>query len=752
MKYLFISVLFLLPYIIWGQQIKLPVEADGSMSKQFKLDDTLDYKGAVIEFKDKGKIVGRGVIKNAVIKASIHAQIFSPEIKLINVKTTDDRFSAKWFGATGNGSSDDYIPLQNALDYVCNNTSACKTLYFPGGKYRISKGLVAYRKKGAEYEQLNIRISGQTSGITANPISESVLLLDNNNSFCLALQEVYGAVVENLAFEGSNMLNYSLKQAFDPASKYIKSNQRDNRYSPYAGLVLDPFRDNVPEADRYPDFKTFYTNHSNGGSTSSTFRNMSISGFVVNILLTAGLTQNNESHLFDKIWLANCKVGFVTSNSQERNTRCTRMFFWNSVKTCFSNAGYGRSSGSMPFIDGCNIAGNVYQLFDFSGRIITYDVLYVNNLYAESLYRIGIIDTQRSKFTACNINFQDLSAIGLKERDFILVSPNPVEFDNCILVVFAGGKRFPLNIYGNKIRFNGSKINNLIAQAEDIGQYLDNINYDGVDLYNGNFFVMDIDYYRTSGYFVPARGVLPGRSITWYEGSSFKRYYQTRKITSPITKYLNSTKAVTVTVTGNKAKAFIPEWAGLKSLLGEVVTTKLAVQPAGYFKKYEGNLAIMRLASIDESGNAVFDNVIESMVSGNYMLRIMTHQVCDPIMLAKKNGQQLTNIVREGACAEFTPQAGSVVYMKDFGLVLGSNGRLLFNFPINDDPVILSNYMYEESGISYNVPDQVFPPGTLFTKGAIYKNSTQNNDVAGWICIKTGISGCKDYKPLFKTL
>lgn len=50
---------------------------------------------------------------------------------------TDGRYNAKWFGAKGNGSSDDRWFLQNLADYI--NSKGGGTLYMPKGVYNVSK-------------------------------------------------------------------------------------------------------------------------------------------------------------------------------------------------------------------------------------------------------------------------------------------------------------------------------------------------------------------------------------------------------------------------------------------------------------------------------------------------------------------------------------------------------------------------------------------------------------------------------------
>ncbi|MBO9561674.1 MAG: hypothetical protein J7621_02835, partial [Niastella sp.] len=397
--------------------------------------------GKRLVFRSGNKLTGSGTVNGGIIEAGYDQQIFATTLTVNPAGIATDKFSAKWIGAKGDNTADDTVALQKAIDCVIKNPGCGGHLFIPAGRYKTTKGLLVFKDVDANGapESVNIRISGSISAYIGDGF-ETVIACQHTDNFGLAIQRGKGCIVEYLNFIGPNQLNYSLATAWNPATTYkINSNIRDNAYSPFAGIVLDPFHQNMTGSDRYPGFESYYANVAgNGGSTDCKFYHCAVSGFYVGIILTPNYgTQNNESHLFDGIWLSNCREGFVTTNSQERQTKCTNFKIWNSVRTCFRTAGYGANRGDAPAIENLNVAGNIYELFYFVGAGGYFAHLRLKNIHAESFRRIGLLFANTAEIADSHFNIIP-AAYDQTVPDWF-VSGYKIKFTNTTIISYDGG-------------------------------------------------------------------------------------------------------------------------------------------------------------------------------------------------------------------------------------------------------------------------------------------------------------------------
>jgi hypothetical protein len=99
--------------------------------QQIAISGTLNVPaGKVIKFTNGSKFTGTATISGATIDAGYSYQIFDTTITLANCKVTGNLFSAKWYGATGNGIANDQPAIQKAGDTIISNATLPRTLYF----------------------------------------------------------------------------------------------------------------------------------------------------------------------------------------------------------------------------------------------------------------------------------------------------------------------------------------------------------------------------------------------------------------------------------------------------------------------------------------------------------------------------------------------------------------------------------------------------------------------------------------------
>jgi hypothetical protein len=737
------------------------IEFDYSEPVNITINSTLTIPtGKRMSFKNGNRFIGTGTITGGTIVASLDANLFATTLTLTNVGTQDGIFGAKWFGALGNGSADDYASLQKAIDYVVINGANVRTLMFVPGNYRITKGLLVLKDTNADGnpEQAVIKIAGFGTAYTGN--GEVVITCSHSDNFALAIQEGKNCIVENMVFNGPNILNYSLATAWNPETTYLASGSiRSNSQSPFAGIVLDPFGSSTVGANRYPGFESYYAGVlGNGGSTDCKFRNISVNGFCVGIILTPNAnTQNNEAHEFDGVWLANCRDGFVTTNSQERTVKCTNFKVWNSVHTVFRTNGYGIGRGEVPLIDNVNIAGGIYQIFNFYGIGGYFPKIDINNVYAELFYRIGFINGITVQFNGCHFSIGDPGLINMRYQDAIYGGSFTV-FMNCIILTYTGINRVPYNMFG-RIRFYNCYLHNEVScGSQNWTEDLYQVQYENCRFYSQGGFVDPGTFSSTfSSYVAMTYGsqlelATTSKEYGTYSSTNSTHFYtsQTRRILSPLMRRVRIATNAVITVTGNSATFTIASLANITALNGLILYASLSIPNTGLGTSSGG--AVMRIVSIDATGLVTCDRLIQSMVSGTYVLYVQMINQLNLVGFCDTNGTSLTNVTYESNTSPATLVVGGTYFINGhitFVTASSAGSATIYsNTPAGiSERSIISMYNYEEFGTSYVNPlnNVFFANGVAFTKGSFYKNvltgSGSTAGVTGWLCTKSGIKG-----------
>lgn len=388
-----------------------------------------------------GKFVGNGVLNLDKISADALEYIFSKDI---TVYLKSEEINVSWFGANTE-LLDNQPYIQKAINTaIANNIPMVK---IPSGVFNIAKGLLLVSE--SENGQVSLELCGNAKG-QRGTVNETVINCTHNNNFALATHLAKGMVIRNIFFKGVNTLYYSVNAAFDPNSTYKVNDVRDNNYSPYAGIVIDPFHYTVTEHNRYPGFESVYDRYtSSGGSSDVKVIDCSFDGFVVARLLSpSGATFNNDSNEFQGNWILNCRESYSACNTQERNILILNDKIWESVKYCYTTGIYGSGGGDCPNVDGANIAGNIFQIFNYKGfGYLRSSKNY--RIHAESFYRLGYSNNE-IHFKNCTMSPMHTGTYGLKQQAWIF-DFKTVVFDNCMLFVYNDYSYTPL-----RIRYNGS--------------------------------------------------------------------------------------------------------------------------------------------------------------------------------------------------------------------------------------------------------------------------------------------------------
>jgi hypothetical protein len=336
------------------------------------------------------------------------------------------------YGVVGDGVADDYAALQAAIDAGVANK---KPVMLPSGRYKISNSLIIGSWNGTAWS--GFASASLIGDLYAYATATSTVIEPTfNDKPALIIQNCRNVTVQNISFIGQNTIstaiyaNYTLMMT---EANFVTGGARDSRYSPYAGICIDPFGTSVPADGGYPGLTAYYTTGAQG-SSKVIIDNIQVSDFVVGVMITPNqVTQNAEDLYFRAASTGPCKVGIAVGQSQSRTT----LFQGGNANFCyygFDTRSYGRQQGVLPNIDGTNMSGK--YLFNVSPNFGTPPS--IQNVYAESFASIGSFyasatSQQPVTFTGCSFNFSDFSVGGASRAyaDSVYSSTAPTKFIGC---------------------------------------------------------------------------------------------------------------------------------------------------------------------------------------------------------------------------------------------------------------------------------------------------------------------------------
>jgi len=444
-------------------------------------------QGKTLKIEHGFKVSGNGTINGGNIEADYQAQIFDTALT-INPKSVNEYFSVKWFGATGN-NTDDHTAIQKAINTCIRNN--IRTVYFPVGRYKISRPLVIRGTPVAGNDSskndlrafCTIELLGQSSFWDSNTGSEIFAMF--NNSFAIGIQNGKGCKIRKLKISGlftppssaDTHKFYSL--AFED---FTDGKCRDSRYSPYAGIVIDPFTnlelDKLPADGGYPGLLVYYGKSgkltTQSGSTGTELEELNINGFVVGICSSPnGLTRNAEITIINKVQFSKCKLCISGGQDQEKENVISNIYCWGGTHTIFATGLYGspRMAGNW-HIDHVNIAGGVVRFIynDQHGYFPTY----ISHVFAESLGSFGTLNSQLAcEVSDCIFDFAYQEIAG--QQTLLIANGENVLFRSCNFRYY--GQKTPLLMQGNAAfehcYFSGPVIKNKSGSLDSINSVKD---------------------------------------------------------------------------------------------------------------------------------------------------------------------------------------------------------------------------------------------------------------------------------------
>lgn len=369
------------------------VVIDYSSPSAVTISGTLNCQGKQLIFAPLSYLTGSGTIANCVINAGYRQKCFditntTTFIKLSDCKMATEYFSAMWYGADPTGVSSSALAIQKSLDMAVSNP-AINTVFLPSGTYTIDTPILIYNWTGSVYGQSSVNLVGEGKFWQGGGGSGTIIICSFRNTFALGIQGGKGNIIRGIYFHGLFTPPTLSKYQFYTCafSAFTDGSSRDEPFSPYSGIVIDPFGPSVPTDGGYPGYTSFYRGGS-GGSTGVNVEDCIVSNFVVGMITSPSAgTANAELMNWNKIQFANCKACIVGCQTQEKMNSVFMVACWSNTHTFFDNGSYGNGAPGHWVIKGVNIAGQMNTFITRNGT--GYFPMHISDVFAESLGVIG---------------------------------------------------------------------------------------------------------------------------------------------------------------------------------------------------------------------------------------------------------------------------------------------------------------------------------------------------------------------------
>lgn len=305
------------------------------------------------------------------------------------------------FGAKGDGIHDDADAIQAWCNYAIVHP---QPLILPIGNFITSHPILLQNPVAGRF--FTLHLSGILSNKSASNEYLSRITYTGRAGYALGIQLGRSIEIENISIIGQySFPNKVTNQNIGTLkfSDWVDGSVTDSRYTPYAGISIDPNQN---------------ANGSSGGTSDVTIRNCAIKGWMVGIALTPnGVTLNDEIISITDDNIESCRVAIAIGQDQSKTISIKGLKVWASVHTILDGVTYGRGTGGgSTFCENWNVAGNCNELFNINTDRFP---LSGKDIYSESLFRIGNVGSGAgANFVNCQIDF--LTGAGMPAADYLI--------------------------------------------------------------------------------------------------------------------------------------------------------------------------------------------------------------------------------------------------------------------------------------------------------------------------------------------
>ena len=378
--------------------------------------------------------------------------------------------SVKFFGAVGDGVTDDTNEIQQAID--CALRCKIPNIYIPGGIYKTNGPI--HLGYGNSFYTINM--IGEDSNAFGD-IGFPGVIIDASgfsNAPAIVFQGGRNSSIQNITIKGPSY-RYGLLTwgplidtqavSYTEVSNHISwvTNITENgltRYAPCAGIAIDPYSGAAPGLPypqvNYPDWTGIVAQYNKASSSNTRIINCTIDGFYIGVANQPNGDSNGDFTTIDGGSIFNCSHGLSIGNTQSRNVsmrNTTIQYLHTLVSTDLIGAQNGVIGGTISNVSG----GLMFQLYSFTNGIA--GPVSFEHFYAEGMIRLGITDdsaTRRFAITMrqCKIGYVGWITGSVTEEIYnvpFCEGAQPVVFEECLVgfrgdFALIGGRATPIYI------------------------------------------------------------------------------------------------------------------------------------------------------------------------------------------------------------------------------------------------------------------------------------------------------------------
>lgn len=383
-------------------------------------------------------------------------------------------FTVEMFGAKGDGS-DDATAINNAIQFCIGQNGT--TLQFLHAVYSIASPLLCFSWSAGAFAFFSLTLKGRSAPYITSKSTSIVLTYVDRPA--LIIQAARNICVENLAFIGganngaqpsyTNLLNDGGATPW-----WNTGAARDQPFSPYAGIAIDPFCNGVPTDGGYPGLSSYYT--ANTGTSGVFLTNVKCAGFIVGVTVSTsgGGTQLGDNMVFNRCSLGGCKVSVAVGQSQDRGVMIRDPFVLG-CQAFIDTKRYGAGTGGCPTIEGGIIDFVKWLMNVTTGN---YQNGCLRSIFCESIYSLGFFSGNFPlDIEQCFFKFLTAAGAGTAAADNHLTAQGAVnvrggvwsQYDNtarCLSIANNVGGGFRVRFDG--VTFDNTPIFNDASNSIDV--------------------------------------------------------------------------------------------------------------------------------------------------------------------------------------------------------------------------------------------------------------------------------------------
>jgi hypothetical protein len=386
--------------------------------------------------------------------------------------------NARWYGAKGDGVTDDADAIQDCIDHAVNN--GLGSVFIPDGVYLVSGCL--HLSKSGSLSSVLLRGAGPKY-TESSAFCGTMIKASHSNQPCINVQGGRGTKIRDLTIKGAlyNWISSRSLGAFDNTTYSDTASSdwddpslastADSRYAPYAGICIDGWAGSEP-ATHYPTTRMAYGIQ--GYSSDTLIENVYIIGFTAGLANQPGDSDGNgDFTVLRSVNMSQCKWGVSVGNTQSRNLSLTDCQMGQVYKLLVNNK-HGRQTGKFCSTINNLSAAQFIAVFEFNSLSIAGPIRF-NSFYGEAMWRIGDFAASSSSETGITFSSCIFSLGSQTEARGIpttVLGGTPaqvscVSFDNCSITHYPSVLGF-----AHDVAFDGSMVLGSTRETNSSKEYL----------------------------------------------------------------------------------------------------------------------------------------------------------------------------------------------------------------------------------------------------------------------------------------